>query len=85
MTAALAFGADSTIPRRSSCLSRCASKVWESPGAPSRISPKVSQPRCRLRMINGVQRSAKISAPRAMGQYWPYVLMSAVSRSTRPL
>ena len=24
-------------------------------------------------MISGVQRSAKISAPRAMGQYWPYV------------
>ncbi len=24
-----------------------------------------------LRMINGVQRSAKISAPRAIGQYWP--------------
>ena len=24
-------------------------------------------------MISGVQRSAKISAPRAWGQYWPYV------------
>jgi hypothetical protein len=24
-----------------------------------------------LRMISGVQRSAKISAPRAIGQYWP--------------
>jgi hypothetical protein len=59
-------------------------RVRESPGAPSRISPKVSQPRCRLRMINGVQRSAKISAPRAIGQYWPYVLTTAVSRATRP-
>jgi hypothetical protein len=37
-----------------------------------------------LRMINGVQRSAKISAPRAIGQYCPYVLTSAVSRATRP-
>jgi hypothetical protein len=24
-----------------------------------------------LRMISGVHRSAKISAPRAIGQYWP--------------
>ena len=54
-----------------SCWSRSARSVWESPGAPSRISPKVSQPRCRLRMINGVQRSAKISEPRAIGQYCP--------------
>ena len=37
--------------------------------APSRISVKVAQPRNRLRMIRGVQRSAKISAPRAIGQY----------------
>ena len=29
-------------------------------------------------MISGVQRSAKISAPRAMGQYWPYVLTTPV-------
>ena len=35
-------------------------------------------------MINGVQRSAKISAPRAIGQYWPYVLMIAVSCFSRP-
>jgi hypothetical protein len=33
-----------------------------------------------LRMISGVQRSAKISAPRAMGQYWPYVLTPPQSR-----
>jgi hypothetical protein len=39
------------------------------------------QPRCRLRTISGVQRSAKISAPRAMGQYWPYVLMMPVLRA----
>ena len=32
-------------------------------------------------MINGVQRSAKISAPRAMGQYWPYVLTTPVLRT----
>ena len=64
-----ALGADSTMPTRSSCLSRCESKVRESPGAPSRISLKFPQPRYRLRMISGVQRSAKISAPRAIGQY----------------
>src|SRR5262249_28550181 len=58
---------------------RCESKVRESPGAPARISLKLSQPTCRLRMISGVQRSAKISAPRAMGQYWPYVLMTQCS------
>jgi hypothetical protein len=29
-------------------------------------------------MITGVQRSAKISAPRAIGQYWPYVLIAPV-------
>jgi hypothetical protein len=29
-------------------------------------------------MISGVQRSAKISAPLAMGQYWPYVLTAPV-------
>src|SRR5262245_56606929 len=65
------------MPSRSSCLSRCESSVRESPGAPSRISLKLPQPRYRLRMISGVQRSAKISAPRAMGQYCPYVLTSA--------
>jgi hypothetical protein len=32
-------------------------------------------------MISGVQRSAKISAPRAMGQYWPYVLTTPVLRN----
>jgi hypothetical protein len=32
-------------------------------------------------MISGVQRSAKISAPRAMGQYWPYVLTTPVLRT----
>src|SRR5262245_12948809 len=69
---------DSTTPTRSSCLRRCESRVRESPGAPSRISLKFAQPRCRLRMIRGVQRSAKISAPRAMGQYWPYVLTTPV-------
>jgi len=51
------------------CLSRCESRVRESPGAPSRISLKFPQPRYMLRMINGVQRSAKISALRAMGQF----------------
>src|SRR5262245_60956208 len=71
-------------PRRLSCLSRCVSRVRDRPGAPSRISPKVSQPRYRLRMISGVHRSAKISEPRAMGQYWPYVLTTSVSRSSRP-
>ena len=40
------------------------SRVRESPGAPSRISLKFPQPRYRLRMISGVQRSAKIG-PRA--------------------
>ena len=43
--------------------------VSVNPGAPTRISPKVSQPRYRLRMISGVHRSAKSSAPRAIGQY----------------
>jgi hypothetical protein len=38
-----------------------------------------------LRMISGVQRSAKISAPRAIGQYWPYVLMSPVLRFLLPV
>jgi hypothetical protein len=33
-----------------------------------------------LRMISGVQRSAKISAPRAMGQYWPYVRTAQLSQ-----
>ena len=75
------LGADSTILRRSSCLSRSESNVRDSPGAPSRISPKLPQPRYRLRMITGVQRSAKISAPRAIGQYWPYVLMTSSSRT----
>ena len=32
-------------------------------------------------MVDGVQRSAKISAPRAMGQYWPYVLTTPVLRT----
>src|SRR5262245_56292341 len=32
-------------------------------------------------MMSGVQRSAKISAPRAMGQYWPYVLTAAMLRT----
>src|SRR5262245_39613013 len=64
------------MPSRSRCLSRSESSVRESPGAPSRISLKFPQPRYRLRMISGVQRSAKISAPRAMGQYCPYVLTS---------
>jgi hypothetical protein len=32
-------------------------------------------------MISGVQRSAKISAPRAMGQYCPYVLTTQVLRT----
>jgi hypothetical protein len=36
-------------------------------------------------MITGVQRSAKISAPRAMGQYWPYVRTTRVSRAYRRL
>ena len=39
------------------------SSVRESPGAPSRISLKFPQPRYRLRMISGVQRSAKIWPP----------------------
>jgi hypothetical protein len=34
-----------------------------------------------LRMITGVQRSAKISAPRAMGQYWPYDRTTPVWRA----
>ena len=75
------LGAEPTTPSPSSCLSRCESSVRDSPGAPSRISLKFPQPRCKLRMIRGVQRSAKISAPRAMGQYWPYVLMTSVSHA----
>ena len=58
------------------------SSVRESPGAPSRISLKFPQPRYRLRMISGVQRSAKIG-PRAIGQYWPYVLTTPVMRTRR--
>ena len=69
------------MPSRSSCLSRCESKVRESPGAPSRISLKLPQPGYRFRMVSGVQRSAKISAPRAIGQYWPYVLTTPVSHT----
>jgi hypothetical protein len=42
---------------------------------------KLPQPTYRLRMISGVHRSAKISAPRAIGQYWPYVLTTAVLRT----
>jgi hypothetical protein len=53
------------------------------PGCTSRISPKVSQPGCRLRMINGVQRSAKVSAPRAIGQYCPVGPHEPASRATR--
>ena len=30
------------------------------------------------------EKSAEISAPRAIGQYWPYVLTDAVSRASRP-
>jgi hypothetical protein len=41
------------------------------PGAPPASSPKVRQPSSRLRTMIGVQRVAKISAPRAIGQYWP--------------
>src|SRR5262249_12841682 len=70
--------ADTTMPTRASCSSRCDSRVGESPGAPARISLKLAQPRYRLRMMSGVQRSAKISAPRAIGQYWPYVLMTPI-------
>jgi hypothetical protein len=40
------------------------------PGAPRLISVNVSHPSKMLRTIIGVQRSAKISAPRAMG-HWP--------------
>jgi len=39
------------------------------PGAPLEISVKVVHPRRRLRTMIGVQRSAKISAARATGQY----------------
>jgi hypothetical protein len=41
------------------------------PGAPARISVNVREPSRRLRTMIGVQRVAKISAPRAIGQYWP--------------
>jgi hypothetical protein len=42
------------------------------PGAPFWISLKVEQPSRRLRTMIGVQRVAKISAARVMGQkYWP--------------
>jgi 3-oxoadipate enol-lactonase len=51
------------------------------PSAPSRIALKLPHPRYRLRMISGVHRSAKISAPRAMGQYCPYVLTTPVLRT----
>jgi hypothetical protein len=59
----------------------CEQGTGQSGRAPSKISLKLPQPTYRLRMISGVQRSAKISAPRAMGQYWPYVLITAVLRA----
>ena len=52
--------------------------VRESPGAPSRISPKTSSCQGTSRTISGVQRSAKISAPRAIGQH-----CGAVRRTAR--
>src|SRR5438874_6020299 len=36
------------------------------------MSVKVCAPRWRFLTISGVHRSAKISAPLAIGQYWPY-------------
>src|SRR5262245_285105 len=67
------------MPARSRSRRRWLRSVREIPGAPARISLNVSQPSSRLRTITGVQRLAKISAPRTIGQYWPYVFTSRVS------
>jgi hypothetical protein len=56
-------------PSRSSECSRCVSSVVDIRGHPRWISLNVWQPRCRLRTMRGVHRSARISAPLAIGQY----------------
>ena len=61
----------SSTPARSSSRSRRASRARDSPGAPAAISLKVRQPSSRFRRMIGVQRSARISEPRAFGQNWP--------------
>ena len=65
------FGRRRTIPCCSSWRSRSESSARGIPGAPVASSPNVRQPSSRLRTMIGVQRVAKISAPRATGQYWP--------------
>jgi hypothetical protein len=61
----------SITPSFSSARRRWLSRLRGMPGAPSRMDPNESQPTSRLRTTSGVQRSAKISAPLAIGQYWP--------------
>ncbi len=65
------LGRISSTPARSSSRRRLASSARDSPGAPAAISLKVRQPSSRLRRMIGVQRSARISEPRAIGQNWP--------------
>jgi hypothetical protein len=58
-------------PACSSSRRRLVSSARDSPGAPAAISLKVRQPSSTLRRMIGVQRSARISDPRAIGQNWP--------------
>ncbi len=65
------LGRISMRPARWISCNRRVSNARDRPGAPGAISLKVRQPRRRLRKMMGVQRSATISDPRAIGQYWP--------------
>ena len=62
----------SITPSCSSDLNRCASRLCEMSGRPRRSSPNRWLPSSSSRRISGVQRSAKTSAPLAIGQTWLY-------------
>ena len=58
-------------PARCSSRRRVTSIDRDICGTPEAIAVNVSAPNIRLRMSSGVQRSARTSEARAMGQYWP--------------
>jgi hypothetical protein len=76
----------STMPARSSSLSRCDSRLGDMSGMPRLMSTKRRLPRSSSRTTSGVQRSASTSHALATGQNWPYpenLLMDANLRCGR--
>lgn len=67
----LALGVLTTTPASSSERRRWVSNERDIPGTPREISVNVRQPSSRFRITRKVQRSARISAAREIGQYWP--------------